>query len=194
MPKVVKKIKKAKKASEEEVYSVEKITEKKIENGKVFYFLKWHGYSDSENTWEPEENLNCPELIERYEESLKSGGDNAAVTVQQSPSKVLDGISMSCPGSDKKEKKRKFSKSNSDKKSSLGSSLGDAADKKSNENGEPDILSKANIEYKSGFAKNWEAEEILGATEDKDQLLFLIKWYGSLLGGVTYNSVIKDHM
>jgi len=43
------------------------ILDKRINNGKVEYLLKWQEYDDEYNSWEPITNLSCIDLIEEYE-------------------------------------------------------------------------------------------------------------------------------
>lgn len=53
---------------ESEQYTVEKIVDKRYDaKGNVEYLLKWNGYDDKDNTWEPVSNLECPKLIEAFE-------------------------------------------------------------------------------------------------------------------------------
>jgi hypothetical protein len=58
----------------EEEYEVEKVIDKKKmgRGHKTYYLIKWKGYSASENSWEPEENVRADELIAEFEKRRES--------------------------------------------------------------------------------------------------------------------------
>jgi len=53
--------------AEEEEYTVERIVSKRMGPNGAEYLLKWKGYGEEDNTWEPRENLDCEDLIQEYE-------------------------------------------------------------------------------------------------------------------------------
>lgn len=53
----------------ENTFEVEKVLGKREKDGHIQYLLKWCGYSTRYNTWEPERNLECDELIAEFEQN-----------------------------------------------------------------------------------------------------------------------------
>jgi len=143
---------------EEEEYVVEKVMHKRItKKGAVEYHLKWVGFPEDDNTWEPALNLNCPDLIEEYE------------CKHRTPNTTTD----------KSDKKKSTSTTITTSSSKAVPAEKNGAAKKRKVDEDAPIKKKKKSEKKStGFDRGLEAEEILGATETHGEVYFLIKWKG----------------
>ncbi|KAK8514540.1 hypothetical protein V6N12_057441 [Hibiscus sabdariffa] len=55
-------------------FEIEAIRRKRVRKGQLQYLIKWQGWPETANTWEPLENLqSCSDVIDLFEESLRSG-------------------------------------------------------------------------------------------------------------------------
>ncbi|KAM9856726.1 E3 SUMO-protein ligase CBX4-like [Aulostomus maculatus] len=50
------------------VFAVESIEKKRSRKGRVEYLVKWRGWSPKYNTWEPEENILDPRLLDAFQD------------------------------------------------------------------------------------------------------------------------------
>jgi len=98
--------------SDAEVYEVEKLLEKRVKKGKTEYLVKWKGYEDeSENTWEPVENLDCEDKIQDYEKKNKVRVRNGLCLLDSLPQSHIHSFMFSCsphPGERDSRKGRKL--------------------------------------------------------------------------------------
>ena len=54
----------------DQVFAAEALTRKRIKGGRTEYLVKWKGWSTKHNSWEPEENILDPRLIQQFERKL----------------------------------------------------------------------------------------------------------------------------
>jgi hypothetical protein len=55
-------------------YEVDKILAHNDIKGKRWFLVKWSGYSEEHNTWEPEKNMtHCKEILAEYWKPLSKG-------------------------------------------------------------------------------------------------------------------------
>jgi len=146
-------------SSEEEEYVVEKVLDRRIVKGRVEFFLKWKGYSEEYNTWEPEANLGCPKLIQEFMKTYKKGGPSSG-TPTSTPKSSGGGSGRS------KESGGSKRRNSDDEDDEEGSS-------KAKRKKEDTVL------VARGFEKGLEPEKIIGATDSCGDLMFLMKWKNS---------------
>lgn len=98
--------------AESGTYQVEAIVGHTIKKGKNYFLVKWAGYPSSQNTWEPEENLEeCREYLTTYLKPEKS--------VLQKASKKISKEKLSASSYDSKKSKQSKENSKKTKKSTL---------------------------------------------------------------------------
>jgi histone-lysine N-methyltransferase SUV39H len=75
---------------EDEEFEVEDILDRRIDkNGKMKFLVKWLGYSNVFNTWEPREHLeSCSELIKKFEQSYAN--NKIPVSNQQETNEISE--------------------------------------------------------------------------------------------------------
>lgn len=160
-----------KKKKKDNVYVIEKILKKRLRDGKVSekngarkqpkvtdfcfqteYLLKWKDYDDSDNTWEPEENLIDIKMVKAFEKTLQQNktptepetGRKASNYHLRLNSYPLIIVAATSPSTSSAEA-----------------------------SGTPDF-NTSNVAF--GFSRGLIPEKIVGATNVSGNLMFLIKW------------------
>ncbi|VDN13750.1 unnamed protein product [Dibothriocephalus latus] len=164
----------------EDEYQVERITKVRIRNGRKEYFLKWKGYPEEENTWEPEENLDCPDLIKEFEERMKKERGPATPS-RASTSTASRGRGKSSTASPGSSSDAVVEPAKSKKRNRLSASAEEDEDSAPESKKSAEETPKSGTPSKTtrGFSRGLKPDRIIGATDSSGELMFLIKWKDS---------------
>ncbi|CAF1332199.1 unnamed protein product [Rotaria sordida] len=136
---------------ESERFEIERIVDKRYRNDRIEYLIKWRGYPESQNTWEPSSNVEGEqesELLAEYETHNK-----------QQQQKILNsGLRSTINTLSSNTHRNDDVINNTMKKRSLGTS------------------GLQSLNTSNGFDRGFEAEKILGATDSAGELMLLVKW------------------
>ncbi|XP_071775428.1 chromobox protein homolog 3b [Centroberyx gerrardi] len=138
-------------------FVVEKIIRRRISNGRVEYFLKWKGFTDADNTWEPEDNLDCPELIEEFLKHLHLSAENEEEDLEQQEPEFI-------PKEESAEQETEISQQQA------------YTEQRDRDALEPD---DEQSETPNSLGTYLEPECIIGSTDRQGELMFLVKWKNS---------------
>jgi len=155
---------------EEEEYHVERICDTRLRGSKREFLIKWKGFPMEENTWEPEDNCDCPELISEFMSRRKSTG---SVKKADAPSSHKKADTSSAKKPDTPSSKKPDAALA--KKQARSSDAGAPAAKKQRREGNATGNEFAGSQVR-GFARGLHPDKIIGATDSSGELMFLIKW------------------
>ena len=141
------------------VYEVEYIENDRMNNGKKEYYVKWRNFPVSDNTWEPEENLDCANIIKNYEDAKLDGLFDPAVNNAQKSQPVL---STNHQLNEILQRKKPFT--------SISGNIHSVKQQNIDSN-KPE-----NSNDPVGFARGLKPEKIVGSTDSEGKLYYLLKW------------------
>ena len=185
-------------------YVVEQILNKRFRNNKTEYLLKWKDYEDSFNSWEPYENLICPDLLNEFEANFLKSNRNAdnissqenfkmsAATIESTkiiPEKLMGAI----PKTDKDHMTFLIKWKNIDEPSIVDASwfcnkypnvvikfyeerLRFIDEDKPESSEDEELAPKINLLNEEENYNGWIPDKLIGATKHGNKIMFLTKW------------------
>lgn len=176
----------------EDEYTVERIIKKRTSKaGKIEYYLKWKGWPESDNTWEPVEHLACEALLLEFEKNqqekpTENDTPKANKSIVKIKRKTVNGdiadssvsATTTTPVTKEANNLKKKSKANdnaSAKHENTHNKNTTQMEARAGGNEETED-SNDTQNLMQGFDRGLVPEKILGATNANGELVFLMKW------------------
>lgn len=178
---------------EEREYAVEKFLDKRSINGKVEYLIKWYGYPEKINSWEPKENLRCEIELKEFEEKLKQASEKKyqqkkviehsrrSTRISLRNSTIASASNASAGPSNKYRRKTTPSNTSVGHKAVEKIDKVDKVKKVNDKKEDNDVNTTLNISVDSVQSDNdvvKKLERIIGCSNVYGNLMFMIKWIG----------------
>lgn len=154
------------------------IVDEKMQDGVKHYLVRWRGYKMDDDTWEPEDSLNCPGLISKFHEYKKNKRSSGA---RGTPKKLTYTEVDETEGEDVKQIYVNGSNAKSNSKSKS---------KSKQAKGKKTTVVKTQGAKKQKEEEDYEVEEIVGEKMEKGKKFYLLKWKGKcrilrITGGIS---------
>lgn len=150
-------------------FAVERILDKRVRNGVNEYYLKWKGYPDEDNTWEPEGNLDCPDLIVEFER-LKKKEEKA-----KREDKLLKKNEVKKKKEDEKKREKCMPSSSS---VAVKQELSDESARNTDQTLQNEIRTIQDFRPR-GFERHLLPKAIIGAASVDGEVYYLLTWHGT---------------
>lgn len=138
---------------------VQDIVDEKQEKGVTYYLIRWKGYGPEGDTWEPEDTLNCDDIVARFKKKVLLQKTHPIQLM------LVVGALEKCISLQKKTKG-----SSASGKSKKSTPAGQGARKRKAEEEVDDEPSDPE--------KEWEVERIVDVGYEKGVRLFRVRWKG----------------
>lgn len=151
----------------DEQYDVEKIMGEKIEFGKRFFLVKWKGWAEKDNSWEPEESIECFDLVDIFRDSCRSVKPKASKQSPVKKAKATKYVKKGKSGSEKRGRPKKKAKKQESDDDDEGENENDEEEQEDNDE-----------ENGTGDDTEWDVEKILKERDVDGKKEYLIRWKG----------------
>lgn len=80
----------------DEIYEIEGIVDHKVHKGNFLYRVRWKGYTEDDDTWEPPHNFNDPSCITAYWRRRNENPEHLLSQANKAPKRKHSNRSFSC--------------------------------------------------------------------------------------------------
>lgn len=164
---------------EEYVVAAIRARRKNPRTGTHEYLVKWEGYPESDNTWEPADNLKCPELVQKFLEEDANKRKRKKVDRNQSTESAKKSQSPTKRSSQRETKNKLYYEDENSDEDEYPSNGIPSTERQKQKQTTAVVARDPTPEPVQGFARELRLEKIVDViVGHNDELYSFVKWNG----------------